>query len=131
VTSQITTGNAVLDGKDFNCWFVGRIDRWCRDNNIPFEPDKFGLRNTGNLEIKWGIYRKGEVRADWAPCSDKTAMSILVKGDLIFTFRDLKSVSKIKEIRLKTQGDYVIWQEDVQQHTWRMEKDSVILTLRW
>jgi hypothetical protein len=131
MVSTITTGNAITDGRDFGYWIAGRMDKWCKDRNIPFEPDTLGLRNTGNLEINWGIYKKGEKRTDWAPCSNKTAMSILIRGDLVFTFRDSITSGKLKETRFKTEGDYVIWREDLQQHTWRMEQASVILTLRW
>jgi len=128
--SDITTGNAIIDGKDFRYWFVGPIEKWCKDNNIQFDAEEFGLRNTEGLEIKWGIYKKDEERSVWAPCSNKTAMSILIKGDLIFRFRDSQNQSKCREVRLNNEGDYVIWSEDV-QHTWKMNQDSVILTLRW
>jgi hypothetical protein len=33
-------------------------------------------------------------------------------------------------VRLRNEGDYVIWREDM-EHTWRMDEDSEILTLRW
>lgn len=50
--SDITTGNAIKDGKDFRCWFVGQIDKWCKEDDIPFKAESFGLRNTEALEIK-------------------------------------------------------------------------------
>jgi cupin superfamily acireductone dioxygenase involved in methionine salvage len=128
--SDITTGNTKTDGHDFRFWFVGRVEKWCRENNIPFDKEKYGLRNTDNIEIKWGIYKKDEVRNIWASSSDKTAMSILIRGDFIFIFREMQDHSKSKEVRLKNEGDYVIWREDM-EHTWRMDEDSVILTLRW
>lgn len=128
--SDITAGNAKTDGKDFRFWFVGRIEKWCRENNIPFDKKKFGLRNTGAIEIKWGIYKKNEVRNVWASCSDRTAMSILINGDFTFVFREVQDNSKYREVRLRNEGDYVIWCEDT-EHTWRMDEDSVILTLRW
>jgi hypothetical protein len=126
----ITTGNAAADGKDFHFWFVGQIERWCKESGIEFEAEKFGLRSNSDLEIKWGIYKEGEERSDWASCSDKTAMSILIRGDLSFTFRDPGDSSICREVRLKEEGDYVIWREDM-LHTWRMDRDSVILTIRW
>ena len=127
---NVTTGNTIQDGRDFGYWFVGRVEKWCEENKIPFDTEKFGLRNTNDIEIKWGIYREGEVRSECAGCSDRTAMSILIRGDLLFTFIDPEDREKSREVRLKAEGDYVIWKEDV-LHTWRMDKDSVILTLRW
>jgi len=128
--SDITTGNAKTDGNDFRFWFVGRIEKWCKVNDIPFDKERFGMRNTDDIEIKWGIYKKNEVRTVWASCSDRTAMSILIRGDFIFIFREVQDHSRCREVRLKDEGDYVIWREDM-EHTWRMDEDSVILTLRW
>jgi len=127
---DITTGNAKHDGQEFRFWFVGQIEEWCRANNLPFDSERFGLRNTGDIEIKWGMYGKDEVRNVWAPRSDKTAMSILIRGDFTFAFREADDHANSREVRLKSQGDYVIWREDV-EHTWRMDEDSEILTIRW
>jgi cupin superfamily acireductone dioxygenase involved in methionine salvage len=128
--SDITTGNTKTDGKDFRFWFVGRIEKWCKENDIPFDKERFGLRNADDIEIKWGIYKKNEVRTVWASCSDRTAMSILIRGDFIFIFREVKDHSRLREVRLRDEGDYVIWRENM-EHTWKMDEDSVILTLRW
>ena len=40
--SDITTGNTITDGKDFRFWFVGQIEKWCEENNVPFSKEKFG-----------------------------------------------------------------------------------------
>lgn len=127
---NITTGNAIADGREFRYWFVGRIESWCRENNLPFDAERFGLRNSDDIEIKWGIYEKGDERTAWASSSDMTGMSVLVRGDSIFTFREPGGRDDVKEVRLMKEGDYVIWREDI-EHTWRMLEDSVFLTLRW
>lgn len=127
---NITSGNAITDGEEFRFWFVGRIETWCRENNVPFDAEKFGLRNAHDIEIKWGIYKKGETRSEWASSSDMTGMSILIRGDSIFTFREIHGPGEVKDVRLGKEGDYVIWREDV-EHTWKMLEDSVFLTLRW
>ena len=127
---NITTGNAAIDGKDFRCWFVGQIKKWCKDNGTPFDKDFFGLRNTGDIEIKWGVYKKSNVRPEWASSSNMNGMSILIRGDSIFTFREAENKNNCKEVRLNKEGDYIIWQENT-EHTWKMLEDSVFLTLRW
>jgi len=127
---DITTGNTKRDGSEFGFWFVGRIEKWCRENDIHFDAKRYGLRNTGDLEVKWGIYKKGELRNEWALRSDKTAMSILIRGDFTLIFRSVDNHDEQREVRLASEGDYVIWREDV-EHTWRMDEDSEILTLRW
>lgn len=128
--ADITTGNTKNDGRDFRFWFVGQIEKWCTENDIPFDGKRYGLRNTADIEIKWGIYKKGELRDVWASCSDKRAMSILIRGDFTFIFREVDHHKKQREVRLMNEGDYVIWNEDI-EHTWRMDADSEIITLRW
>lgn len=127
---DLIQGNALSDGADFHYWFVGRIDKWCKEQGIPFDSKKFGLRNTGDIEIKWGIYRKGDIRSEWASSSEMTGMSILIRGDCIFTFREQTDHDNIQDLRVKKEGDYIIWRERV-EHTWKMLDDSVFLTLRW
>ena len=128
--TDIISGNAKNEGSEFRFWIVGRIEEWCRENDLPFDAKKFGLRNSANIEVKWGMYKKGDRRDEWAACSDKTAMSILIRGDFTFTFRQVDNNEVTREVRLMNEGDYVIWREDV-EHTWRMAGDSEILTLRW
>ncbi|UCD34067.1 MAG: hypothetical protein JSU90_07130 [Nitrospiraceae bacterium] len=127
---RITTGNAKDDGREFRFWFVGEIEKWCRQNALPFDARRYGFRNTGDLEVKWGTYKKGDIRHAWASCSGSMAMSILVRGDFTFLFRDPAAPRLCREVRLCDEGDYVIWREDV-EHTWRMDEDSRIITLRW
>jgi cupin superfamily acireductone dioxygenase involved in methionine salvage len=127
---NVTTGNAITDGKEFRYWFVGAVETWCRENNLPFDAERYGLRSTDDIEIKWGVYKKGEVRPEWASSSDMTGMSILIRGDCIFTFREKAGEGRRREVRMTKEGDYVIWREDV-EHTWEMHEDSVFLTLRW
>ncbi len=127
---DITTGNTITDGKDFRFWIVGRVEEWCHKNNIPFDKERFGLRNSHDIEVKWGIYKKGDDRTEWASSSNMIGMSIILKGDSIFYFRDKETPEIIKEVSLKSEGDYVIWKEDC-EHTWKMNEDSVFLTLRW
>lgn len=127
---NISTGNAITDGKEFRYWFVGTIEKWCRENNMPFDAERYGIRSTDEIEIKWGIYKKGEARSEWASSSDMTGMSILIRGDSIFTFRERSGQGECREVRVTEEGDYIIWREDI-EHTWKMLEDSVFLTLRW
>jgi len=126
---DITYGNAIEDGKRFRFWFVGEIEKWCSEKGIVFAREEYGLRNTSNIEVKWGIYRKGEERDTWAGSSERIGMSILLRGDCIFKFRDPQRGS-MKEVRLSEEGDYVIWRENI-EHTWIMLDDSVFITIRW
>ena len=127
---EIKTGNTITDGKEFRFWVVGRVEQWCKARNIPFDPEKYGLRNSSNIEVKWGIYEKGDSRSEWASCSSMIGMSILIRGDAAFYFRDVKDQINYKEVRLKNEGDYVLWKEEV-EHTWKIHENSVFLTLRW
>jgi len=128
--NKITTGNAFEDGKEFRFWFAGSIEKWCRENGIPFDAQKYGLRNTDEIELKWGVYNKGEERTVWASSSAMTGMSILIRGNSTFCFRDGQEPDERTEVLLSSEGDYVIWRESL-EHTWKMNEDSVFLTLRW
>jgi len=128
--SDIKTGNAKSDGAEFSFWFVGSIEEWCRKRGIHFDTEQYGLRQSRDMEVKWGMYTRGDERADWAGCSGRTAMSVLVRGDFTFLFRDPDDHGICREVRLRSQGDYVIWKEDV-EHSWHMAEDSEILTIRW
>lgn len=128
--SGITAGNAKDDGKEFRFWVVGEIEQWCKENDIPFDREGYGLRNSSDIEVKWGMYGKGSERNIWASCSDRTAMSILLRGDCIFYFREAGRNHRAREVRVQQEGDYVIWNEDL-EHTWKVLDDSVFLTLRW
>jgi len=127
---DIKTGNAIIDGKDFRFWIVGRIEHWCRENNIPFDTEKYSLRSSDSVEIKWGIYNKGDSRPEWASCSSMVGMSILITGDSTFYFREVNDPVKYREVSLKSEGDYVLWREEV-EHTWEIHEDSTFLTIRW
>lgn len=127
---NIAYGNAIADGQDFRFWFVGRIEEWCREQGILFDAERFRLRNRDDIEMKWGVYAKGDERAEWASSSRMTGISILLRGDCIFRFRDARQTGDCREVRLCSEGDYVIWEETV-QHSWQMLEDSVFLTLRW
>ncbi len=127
---DIKTGNAITDGEQFRFWIVGRIEQWCKKNGVPFDAEKYGPRNSDAIEVKWGMYDKGDSRSEWASCSGMIGMSVLIRGDSTFYFRDIKDQVKCKEARLNAEGDYVLWKEDV-EHTWEMHEDSVFLTLRW
>ncbi len=128
--NDITMGNAPLDSREFHHWFIGDIKKWCTDSERPFERDRYRLRYTKDIEFKWGVLKKGEERPDWAPCSNGTAFSILVKGHFIYKFRNAKNPSDLVQYELKSVGDYIMWKEDVEHH-WETKEDSVLLTIRW
>ncbi|MBI4844076.1 MAG: hypothetical protein HY809_07130 [Nitrospirae bacterium] len=129
--SDITTGNSHIDAKEFRHWFIGDIRRWCAEKGEPFKPEKYKLRNTDNIEFRLGDHKKGEQRAGgWAVCSSSKAVSILIRGDITFKFRDPRDHSNSFTHRLASEGDYVMWKEDV-EHWWETGEDSIILTVRW
>ena len=127
-TMGITTGNSSTDGSPFNGWFVGTLNDWVRQRHS--NEESFGSRDSAAVEMKWGVHRAGETRADWAPCSDKHTMSLLVRGKFLLRFRSPHEPTTVNEQRLLREGDYAIWGTDV-EHTWLIEEDAVIFTVRW
>jgi hypothetical protein len=127
---QITLGNALVDGHPFNSWFIGDLKKWVAAKTPDPPTSIFNLRQSQIVEMKWGEHRAGEVRTDWALCSDKRTISILVRGKFLLRFRSPTDREQIIDQRLEREGDYAVWGNDV-EHTWLVEEDSVILTVRW
>lgn len=113
-------GNALIDRQDFKQWFMG-----------PFVPESLGLRHTSGLEIKWGRHAKGDARDQWAQSGKLTTISILLRGRFRLLFRSPDhNGNEVTEYLLEKEGDYVIWPPEV-DHTWSVEEDCDILTVRW
>src|SRR5688572_13731594 len=129
-TKQIILGNAMTDGLPFQSWFIGDLEMWAGRSAPTLPVSDFGLRQSRIVEIKWGEHRAGDRRTDWAACSDKISLSVLLRGKFLLRFRSPEDRDAVVERRLACEGDYAIWGIDV-EHTWVVEEDSVVLTVRW
>ncbi len=128
---DITVGNAPVDAQEFRHWFIGNFKKWCKEGKRVFDPKRFQLRNTGDIEFRWGDHKKGEkCIGGWASCTHDTAIRILIRGNIIFKFRKSEEPSKIVQYELNSEGDYIMWEEDV-EHSREIQEDSVNLTVRW
>jgi quercetin dioxygenase-like cupin family protein len=107
------TGNANADADQHRGWLLGHF----------IDPAKSAVRQTGALEVKWGIHPAGQQRPDWVADDQRTAMLLLVSGK----FRLDLSVGSVT---LEQQGDYVVWGPGI-DHSWQAEEDSVVVTVRW
>ena len=110
--TNIQTGNAELDSIDTRGWFVGS-----------FIEEKFGLRHTDDIELKWGVIKAGDERAEWVTGEKRTTIGILISGKFTMDFRD-------KSLTFDKPGDYVIWGPGT-DHKWHSSDDAVWLTIRW
>jgi hypothetical protein len=126
----LTHGNAAKDGAHARSWFVGDLANWLGGGAAATDPRTFGLRQSAAVEMKWGVHRAGDTRPDWAECVEKLTMSLLIRGGFLLQFRSPVARNHITERRLQHEGDYVIWGANL-EHTWVVEQDSVILTIRW
>lgn len=124
-------GNAARDGSQFHDWFVGNIQYWCNRDGLPFESGQFPLRNTTDIEMKWRVHRRGEIRpGGWAASSNKTSLTLLVRGRFSIRFRHPNHSDPHIEYELKEEGDYVMWRDGI-EHFWQANEESVTLTVRW
>jgi hypothetical protein len=126
---KLSSGNAVADGAPFHSWFVGNLYGWTEPGLSAAQPD-FGLRASSTVEMKWGTHSTGERRTEWAACSEKMTMSLLVRGKFLLRFRSPGSRAQITEQLLAREGDYAIWGAGT-EHTWVVMEDAVIFTVRW
>ncbi|MHA6803272.1 signal peptidase I [Salinifilum ghardaiensis] len=106
------TGNAAEDGADYRGWLLGHFIEPADD-----------VRNTKDVEVKWGVHPAGQTRDQWAPDYARTTLVILIHG----RFRiDLADDSAL----LTSEGDYLVWGPGA-EHRWEAEEDSTVITVRW
>ncbi len=111
---EIEIGNAIAEGQDGKRgWFIGAFVS-------PTTP----LKTTNDIEVKWGIHPKGEIRSSKAAAGDAKTISLLIRGKYRITF------DHGEEIVLSNEGDYVIWSPNI-PHESETYEDSVIVTIRW
>lgn len=128
---DMVSGNAREHGAKFNQWFVGDIRQWCEQLGMDFDPNRYHLRSTDAVEIKWGVHPAGEHRPEgWAPPARQICMSLLVRGSFELLFGNPYVSQTWVHRRLENEGDYVLWRENV-AHTWIAHEDSIVLTIRW
>lgn len=80
------------------------------------------LRNE-DVELKWFVHAEGETRHEWAPGNPVKTLNILIRGHFVLLFPD-------HEVALEKEGDFVLFGPDM-PHSFRSEKESLILTVRW
>lgn len=109
---SIAAGNAYEDGSPYRGWIVGNF----------IEPAD-SIRNSGDVEIKWGAHAAGEERPEWTTGETRTSIMFLISGRFVQKLPD-------REVELSKPGDYVMWGPGV-VHAWKAVEDSVMLTVRW
>lgn len=112
MSSEIITGNALLEGKAYRGWFMGHFITPANDP-----------RSTHQVELKWASHPQGDRRIAWTTDTQVTSLSILISGRFRVEFPE-------RSIVLAQQGDYVMWLPGV-EHCWEAEADSTILTIRF
>jgi len=112
MTSNIQIGNAKLDSLETRGWFVGS-----------FIEEKFGLRHSDDVELKWGVLKEGDARTEWVTGETRTTIGILITGKFTMEFRD-------ESMTFEKPGDYVMWGPDT-DHKWHAPENAIWLTIRW
>jgi hypothetical protein len=108
--SSVYVGCADVDAPAHRGWLLGH-----------FMPDG-DARQSGDVEIKWGVHPAGEQRAQWTADERRSTVVVLVSG----RFRvELPS----RSVLLSQQGDYVVFHGI--GHSWLSEEASVTLVVRW
>jgi D-lyxose ketol-isomerase len=106
-------GNANDDAHQHRGWLLGHF----------ISPGNGAARETGALEVKWGIHPAGERRAEWTTEERRSTLVLLIGGK----FRvDLTVGSRT----MQRQGDYITWGPGI-DHSWEAEQDSIVVTVRW
>ena len=98
--------------EDYRGWFLGH-----------FVPESDVDLHSRDVEIKWGVHRRGETRAEWSPPSEARTVTLLIRGRFAVLFHD-------HEILLEREGDFAYFGPGV-AHSFRCDEDSLMLTVRW
>jgi quercetin dioxygenase-like cupin family protein len=85
------------------------------------------LRQTQDVEVKWGYHKAGESKGELGTNRTAKTMSVLIRGRFRLEFHD---GNRARDVLLEREGDYVLWDAGV-PHNWVAEEDSVMLTVRW
>lgn len=107
---NVYVGSAAADAPANRGWLLGH-----------FMPSG-DVRNSSEVEIKWGVHPVGDQRAAWVAGETRTALIVLVSGCFRVDFPD-------RSVVLRDQGDYVVF--DGVDHSWYAEEESVVLGVRW
>ena len=95
-----------------------------------FVDDADDLRQSTEVEVKWGIHSAGDERTEWATGVHDRTILILISGRWRLDLAVNGQRDEPSTIALDTPGDYVVWDKGV-DHRWQAEDDSVVLTVRW
>ena len=107
-------GNAAQDGDQYRGWLLGHF----------VEPENGGIRNSTDLEVKWGIHKAGDQRpGGWTTGETRTSLLMLITGKW-------HQEMTVGTFDLGNPGDYIVWGPGI-EHTWQAEADSTMLTIRW
>lgn len=79
-------------------------------------------RKTGDVEIKWGVHRRGEERGQWVTAESRAAAIFLVSGRFRVDLPD-------RSVVIDRTGAYVVFRGA--GHSWAAEEDSTTLCIRW
>jgi len=118
-------------------WSFGDFVTWAKDQgrelSVADAQTHFGLRYSDALEVKWSHHQAGDVRSGgWAGIGTKGGftLGILLNGGFLVQFRKADD-SPVTDVKLGERGDYVAWQDNLFDHTWKALQDSDFLTVRW
>ncbi|NOY14864.1 MAG: signal peptidase I [bacterium] len=113
----IKSGNLdekIKDHPETKGWLVGHF--------VKFDP----FFKTNDLEVKWAVHHKGDIKPGAIAKSTAKTLVILIKGKFAVRFPDLG-----KEIILSKTGDYLAYDASKVMHTAESLEDSVLITIRW
>ncbi|MFI1016792.1 signal peptidase I [Streptomyces sp. NPDC020965] len=111
MSDSVYVGRAGRDAALDRGWLLGHFK------------DAADPRHSEAVEIKWGVHRPGEERAQWVTGEERTALLVLISGRFQVRLPG-------RTVLLAEQGDYVVWGRGV-DHSWYAEEESVVLTVRW
>lgn len=90
MAGEVYFGSATSDAAANRGWLLGH-----------FMPGG-DVRHSADVEVKWGVHPRGDMRAQWVTGEARTALILLVSGRFRVDFPG-------RSVLLSNQGDYVVF----------------------
>jgi hypothetical protein len=83
------------------------------------------LFHSTDVEIKWGVHKKGEKISTSKANVQAKSIAILLSGKININFTETN-----KSAVLENEGDFAIWNSGI-FHNYEFIEDTTVITIRW
>ncbi len=83
------------------------------------------LFHSTDIEIKWGVHKKGEKISTLKASTQAKSLAILLSGKICIFFPETNETTILEK-----EGDFALWNSGV-FHNYEFIEDTTVITIRW